>query len=745
MTFHLLDATGRAAASSFPVFYANGNPTSRDLIDVAVRAGALTAEQALTYRVFALFKDSRLPSEYTGDDSQGDDSLVLRELQAAAPTLSAAAKDTLGPFLVPPIYNEPEIGGSGGGKGGADPCNAFTSIQCPVRLSWSSRAGTSIRVWYLAANAITDDPLARDILDLLETRGAAAQLNAVAGGRPIPDEGGLLSGGDSKLDFILLPRFSGKAVTAPVSLTRHKETPVYVILSSTLAHDDVLANAVHEYMHAIQFSMPLKGENLTTEYPVISEGTAAWAQHYVFHDLGLGTPNHGHWRSNKFLFEHPELGIPNLRTLGGGLGSYAAWLFFLCLEHNARASQIAVVLAQAALFDERGALAATVKNHPIPDVWARCSVSFWNRAPVHDLNVWDDLPQATAAAPSNGAAPVDHAAKPITATAELGIEEVPASLPFLAASYKQLSVTDASVRSVGVFNGLTYRHRSGHGSVPFEAPTLSAPTDPATVKGAALWALTTINGVQNAAENWSDDSAAGNGGYHLYCREVDAERLDEVVLISSFADPARPTATSTPEDLPTRFLYSKLFCEAASAGTAHLTRTDSYAGTVSFDASNYVWKRDKPYVVNAVPGPGKVVYGFTLEVQSGSFTWTASGTNETGCTVEGSLGDTVSAADEDMRLQLLPFATSPASNGFVFAGFAPSEGFKEEWRDCPAGGPYPAMPVHGFGFPNPVTNGISKYTVQPDGRTLQGDGSFTVEARAGDQVDGNWSLHSSNP
>jgi hypothetical protein len=95
------------ATSTLTVYQTEGpspDATSESLIDAALAQNRIDAETALTYRVFAVFGDERLPIAYEGAPSAAPPHLLLRELMTTIGTLSPAAQAVLRPFLLPPIY-----------------------------------------------------------------------------------------------------------------------------------------------------------------------------------------------------------------------------------------------------------------------------------------------------------------------------------------------------------------------------------------------------------------------------------------------------------------------------------------------------------------------------------------------------------------------------------------------------------------------------------------------------------------
>jgi hypothetical protein len=81
--------------------------TSALLIDRALTAGEITAEQAYVYRVFAAFGWPGLPTRFRGAQSgRGADphGKLLIDLKTRFATLSPTAQEQIAPLLVPPIY-----------------------------------------------------------------------------------------------------------------------------------------------------------------------------------------------------------------------------------------------------------------------------------------------------------------------------------------------------------------------------------------------------------------------------------------------------------------------------------------------------------------------------------------------------------------------------------------------------------------------------------------------------------------
>jgi len=96
--------SGSATASSSVKVYPTTASTGGALIATALAQNRISAEQALTYQVFVLFGDERLPAEFEGPPDAAPSHLLLRELMTTIGSLSTATQDVLRPFLIPPIY-----------------------------------------------------------------------------------------------------------------------------------------------------------------------------------------------------------------------------------------------------------------------------------------------------------------------------------------------------------------------------------------------------------------------------------------------------------------------------------------------------------------------------------------------------------------------------------------------------------------------------------------------------------------
>lgn len=97
-------APGETHTLFFPLLGHQPLPTSFTLIEQARERGEIDDETALVYQVFATFGDERLPIRFRGDDSGVIDSDAVSEATLRFADLSPTTRETLVPFLIPPVY-----------------------------------------------------------------------------------------------------------------------------------------------------------------------------------------------------------------------------------------------------------------------------------------------------------------------------------------------------------------------------------------------------------------------------------------------------------------------------------------------------------------------------------------------------------------------------------------------------------------------------------------------------------------
>lgn len=393
--------------------------TTDQKIDDAVASGAITAEQGLTYKVFAAFRDPRLPVQYVGVPDHLTEA-PLDEVTAQWEQLSDGAKATLGPFLIPPMHDGsyweeqiqattssamPDTARASPRTGVVDQNSPWCIGNPSVELEdWhyveaaSGPAAGKVRIWYQDRYALTDAALAADFLSAMENKIWPA-LTTLMGREPLPDEGStaFCSGGSDALDIALVD--ADKPTTYSNSLS-NENTSTHMIFPRSGWTKPLLA---HEFMHMIQFSYTLSSGDLASgENQWLKEGTAQWAQDYVSSSqYGIGlTPNQTEQNAIQNFLPIPEKSLDS-PPKGHYYGTYLFWLW------AARKGNDPGVVRQVwnATATQKSLNAAkSIFGSGWAQAWKDFTRTNWNQDPVGDYQDWDDIHDTPALA-ADGALP----------------------------------------------------------------------------------------------------------------------------------------------------------------------------------------------------------------------------------------------------------------------------------------------------------------------------------------------------
>ncbi|TAM52970.1 MAG: hypothetical protein EPN53_05565 [Acidobacteria bacterium] len=468
-------------------------PTSEALIDQAEASGALDHETAVLYHVYAIFGDARLPGAYRGDDSSVTDSLYLATVLGELSTYSAATQAALQPFLIPPSYQQ------GYGDASVMASGHASSVGCNISADWSyvETAKGKVRVWFDVNNH--DEAFARLFLAQAENT-ILPKLEALMTGHPLLSDGGLsCNGGSDQLDVYLCDQ--PRSLTVPYSGC--SDSPVFI----RLRRDTAVALLAHEMFHAFQFSLPLAGCLASAEYHWWSEASAQWAQDYIYpYDQSEQSD------ASSLLF-HPDLPL-DLNSEPHWYGAYL--LAFYVYRSTGSADFIRTSWEGCATQSAVKALDAALPGG-FDDIWPKFALHNWNHDPVDDYTKWDSL--KTSAYTAVPGLTADASALPDReVTLKVGLQH-------LSATYKHFVFPDTSISSVAFWNGVTYdlETKAVPTFGPFWDPQNASPD---AVKGIKVQALMKINGT------WTQDDWTGKP-YVAFCRDLKAERLEELVIIVS--------------------------------------------------------------------------------------------------------------------------------------------------------------------------------------------------------------------
>ncbi|MEX0682670.1 MAG: hypothetical protein WD904_04050 [Dehalococcoidia bacterium] len=347
-------------------------PTSYDLIREAFDAGDLTAEESLTYRIFATFGDSRLPAEYQGDDSGVfDGTETVSELAATFDTLSPATQGTLAPFLksweLPESWFQQRLATP---QGVLPPGVPLETID----------TSPNVRLWYR-----TDIPGAD-----AEAAALVAEIDAkiwgdLTGlmGTPQEDSARVPNGGDDRLD-ILLSGLPNRAYARQDPGC--KATSGYIVLGNGYSDKEVVT---HEIMHAILFNFEVKEPCQHPEYTWINEATAQWAIDLVY------PTGQREWGSLlrptnalRCFLEHTNQSLESRNDCH----EYGAYIFLFYLARFHGNQYVRAVWDSFAGNDSlAGINAALAPLGGLKEVWPKFEMQNFNREPRLEYNQKDSI------------------------------------------------------------------------------------------------------------------------------------------------------------------------------------------------------------------------------------------------------------------------------------------------------------------------------------------------------------------
>ena len=570
-------------------------PSSEELIDLDLKAGKITDEQALVYRVYVAYGSPSLPAAYQSTVSPGIDMPFTRELPKRFPTLSPAAQAAIRPYLIPPVYagswGDPDFASSlASGWPLAESARALPNrttsacsdgAQAAPLPGWAHKLTDHFNIWYRTVIP----PHHTNYPTLAEAERAAINIAAVAEAVrtrltglfqkfPLSDANEVCNGGDGLIDVYLDQFGFGALAMTSAYLPGCAERPTWMWIAPGKIQDPKDARDIfaHEFMHMIQFAYS-RG-SACDDYAWLDEAGGNWAIDFVY------PPDQyeqiGERRNYAPCYYGVDYGVPIESSEGRGCNGYSDYVFLFYLSHKLGPETIKHINEYAELYDPFDSLDnATAAAGGLKTVWPDFVTAGWNdwqRGVADDFYKWDQLQE--------GHKKVSDERDSETTTIDLkGLPEkvFDLSLDFngtiepLAARYVYLKFPDANARYVVFHN---------------------APADLASGKPHLhIRALMKINGQWKPEEDWT------NAPFKTFCRDARDERIEELVVMYSNSNPARPRESSVIDLIPggpVNFVpavqVSNVGCWKWE-GTASLT-TDNVDGPVTVEsAAGVVFQR----------------------------------------------------------------------------------------------------------------------------------------------------------
>lgn len=279
------------AVNSTPVLVRVAAPISTEaLIQSSLSKGTIDANTALKYRVFAAFRDPRLPFALTGNIPGPRESDVLIELARALGSMPSEEQAVLQPYLIPPIYDNSWYALRVQGKVPVSTAKKSPLAKPPKTClqifgNWKSTNSEHFKVWYERPQ---DEDLS--LTASVAAERAYAKLASLGFHTPLADDTNISGchGGDDRVDIYLVDAaytdlagnlgttndFDEILTTSPfASFLLLRRTP-----ESTEAFQDTV---VHEYMHTVQLTyrnMYYVSATDQTALRWLRESTAQWSE-----------------------------------------------------------------------------------------------------------------------------------------------------------------------------------------------------------------------------------------------------------------------------------------------------------------------------------------------------------------------------------------------------------------------------------------------------------------------------------
>lgn len=546
-----ITASAGGVTSAPVVVWVNPVQTTAQAIRAAVAAGTLSDDEALVYRVFALFRDSRLPGEYWStlpQDRHAGHQLMF-EVAERFDSLSAAHQNAVAPFLVPPAYAP--LGSLVTWGSPPNQLAAWRPVPCSgvFNPGWESVDSAHFRVWF---SPQIDEDIDRAWAEMVSGHAEAAyqELVTTRGFRaPVPDSG-ICNGGDARIDIYLPNTPLGAAgLTTPVDESGGTSS-AYIQISPTVSVGEMRGTIAHEFMHVLQAAYP----NLyTPSYRWTRDGTATWAESLLVPGSSSYLPYADEFltRVHEPLFFPNQYCDANLRgsDCGGDASAdfklYGGYLFFQFIEHRAGAGTVKNFFENAAGDPESlNQLSFVLSGQGgLQGIWGEFARTLWNRDPIpagSSFRGWDNQTASLASrtgldeiqrlSPMGGISAVPRVPSILLTN---GSRVRTAPLNELSASYDHYEFAP-DVRSVTFYNGFSLKM----GKTPFGVNSSSGKsldagemfivyeTTEEEIKGREVWALKKIDGMWTA-EDWSATP------FGVHCLDKQAERVQELVLIYS--------------------------------------------------------------------------------------------------------------------------------------------------------------------------------------------------------------------
>lgn len=563
-------------------------PTAFGIIDQALEHGNIDQETAVLYSVFAAFGDPRLPPEYAAPPPPFLDSPVdLTRVAAELGQFSATVREQIAPFLIAPMHagswwdlrHNQATAAAPDGHGHAAAEGA--GVPGPILDGeWGSVLTDDgrVRIWY-PLNDLSLSQLANSTKREIDAH-IWPQLVALMGREPLPDAGSITPGrgGDDATDIVITPG-SGLFVTVGQPPNYCERTPAMILADPAEATRlGVPWNSAigHELMHAFQMALDLAGlaggiEGCSTnEYAWWWEASATWVEDYLYPTADSEhTGPRGERQVRDFMM---DVDAPLDSQGGGAVGGFVttsgrAYGAYLWAFYAARTFGDDIIGRMWRNMESKGALEAIDSALPngFEKAWPDFAVAMLNMAPFDFFRQQDHVEQNVLTFEQAGYIGGFRDDERVELGGSVGFTPIGISEGdfrvdwggerHLAVNYNRYVFPDPEIRSVSFFNGMTYFKE------PFQTQEggtiwMAVPRPAEETRGMNVQAL-----IRTADDTWLREDWTFYT-HRQFCRDVAAERIQELIIITTNSVPERGYETHSPEnfELGNRVWVSDVGC-----------------------------------------------------------------------------------------------------------------------------------------------------------------------------------------
>jgi len=244
--------------------------SSTELVQADFEKGKLTYDKALLYKVYGVFNQPELPSQYKSGEETRDGTQTLLEIRRNWDKLPKDTREKLEPFFESPLSKNSPLNKAAAALANGVLAAAYAAdVPDTSQYNFFDAANGKIKIWYKAA----DRQKAQWLLDGFNKDKIYETETTLMAREPRFDQGTI--GPDNRID-IFLTDISGMGLTVPGSSDANNKCTFHIQIGRKQSREKTLNSAAHELFHGIQFNIDCM------ESDWWQEETATWCEDFVY-------------------------------------------------------------------------------------------------------------------------------------------------------------------------------------------------------------------------------------------------------------------------------------------------------------------------------------------------------------------------------------------------------------------------------------------------------------------------------